>query len=188
MADTEQGNQTSLTEFIFLGFETVPKLESLLFLVSFVIYIVTMAGNILIVVLVVTDQYLHTPMYFFLGNLSCLEICYTSTILSRTLASFLTGDKTISVGGCITQCYFVGFFAGTECYLLAAICKPLHYATLRNGSFYLQLAAGSWISALLASSIVTGMMVQLTFCGQNEIDHFFCESIQLINLYRNSIY
>ncbi|XP_065271298.1 olfactory receptor 10A7-like [Emys orbicularis] len=196
MADTEQGNQTSLTGFILLGFGTVPKLQILLFLVFLVIYIVTMAGNILIVVLVLADQHLHIPMYFFLGNLSCLETCYTSTILPRMLASLLTGDKTISIGGCITQCYFVGFFAATECYLLAvmsydryiAICKPLHYATLMNGSFCLQLAAGSWISGLLASSIVTGMMLQLPFCGPNEIDHFFCEFTQIINLYRNDIY
>ncbi|XP_005312510.2 olfactory receptor 10A7-like [Chrysemys picta bellii] len=196
MADTEQGNQTSLTEFILLGFGTIPKLQILLFMLFFVIYMVTMAGNILTVVLVVADQHLHTPMYFFLGNLSWLETCYTSTILPRMLASFLTGDKTISIGGCITQCYFFGFFAATECYLLAAmsydrylaICKPLHYATLMNGSFCLQLAAGSWISGLLASSVVTGMMLQLPFCGPNEIDHFFCEFTQIINLYRNDIY
>ncbi|XP_050775832.1 olfactory receptor 10A7-like, partial [Gopherus flavomarginatus] len=196
MADPEQANQTSLTEFILLGFGTVPDLQILLFLLFLVIYIVTMCGNILIIVLVVADQHLHTPMYFFLGNLSCLETCYTSIILPRMLASFLTGDRTISVGGCITQCYFVGFLAGTECYLLAvmsydrylAICKPLHYATLMNGSFCLQLAAGSWISALLANSIVTLMMLQLTFCGSNEIDHFFCEFTQIINLYRNDIY
>ncbi|XP_039357732.1 olfactory receptor 10A7-like [Mauremys reevesii] len=196
MADTEQGNQTSLTEFILLGFGTALKRETLLFLVFLVIYIVTMAGNILIVVLIVTDQHLHTPMYFFLGNLACLEACYISTLLPRMLVSFLTGDKTISVGGCITQCYFVGFFAATECYLLAAmsydryltICKPLHYATLMNGSFCLQLVAGSWIRALIASSTVILMMLQLTFCGPNEIDHFFCEFTQIINLYRNDIY
>ncbi|XP_074827004.1 olfactory receptor 10A7-like [Natator depressus] len=196
MADTEQGNQTSLTEFILLGFGNIPKLQILLFLLILVIYIVTMAGNILIVVLVVTDQHLHTPMYFFLGNLSCLETCYTSALLPRMLASFLTGDRTISVGGCIIQFYFVGFFAATECYLLAmmsydrylAICKSLHYATLMNGSFCLQLAAGSWINGLLASSIVMGMMLQLTLCGPNEINHFFCEFTEIIYLYCNDIY
>ncbi|XP_053903973.1 olfactory receptor 10A7-like [Malaclemys terrapin pileata] len=196
MADTEQGNQTSLTEFILLGFGTVPKLQILLFLLFLVIYIVTMAGNILIVVLVAADLHLHTPMYFFLGNLSCLETCYTSTILPRMLASFLTGDRTISIGSCITQFYFVGFLAATECYLLAAmsydrylaICKPLHYATLMNGSFCLQLAAGSWINGFLAIIIVVSLMLQLTFCGANEIDHFFCESTQIINLYCNDIY
>nr|XP_048674272.1 olfactory receptor 10A7-like [Caretta caretta] len=90
MADKEQGNQTSLTEFILLGFGNIPKLQILLFLLILVIYIVTMAGNILIVVLVVTDRHLHTPMYFFLGNLSCLETCYTSALLPRMLASLST--------------------------------------------------------------------------------------------------
>ncbi|XP_026515006.1 olfactory receptor 10A7-like [Terrapene carolina triunguis] len=196
MADKELGNQTFLTEFILLGFGASPKLQILLLLLFLVIYIVTMAGNILIMAVVVADQHLHTPMYFFLGNLSCLETCYTSTVLPSMLASLLTGDRTISVGGCITQCYFVGFLAATGCYLLAAmsydrylaICKPLHYTTLMNGRFCLQLAAGSWVSGLLASSIVAGMVLQLTFCGPNEIDHFFCEFKQIINLYHNDIY
>ncbi|XP_032642799.1 olfactory receptor 2G3-like [Chelonoidis abingdonii] len=196
MTDMEQGNQTSLTEFILLGFGTVPKLQIFLFLLFLVIYIVTMAGNILIVVLVVTDQHLHTPMYFFLGNLSCLETCYTTTILPRMMSSLLTGDRTISIGSCITQFYFASFLAATECYLLAvmsydrylAICKPLQYATIMNGSFCLQLAAGSWINGLLALIIIFSLMLQLTFCGANEIDHFFCESTQIINLYCNDIY
>ncbi|KAM7149970.1 olfactory receptor 10A7-like [Macrochelys suwanniensis] len=196
MANTELGNQTSLTELILLGFGAFPNLQTLLFLVLLVIYIVTMAGNILIVALVVTDQHLHTPMYFFLGNLSCLETCYSSTILLRVLASLLTGDRTISVIGCITQFFFSSFLAATECYLLAAmsydrylaICKPLHYAALMNGSFFLKLAAGSWINGLVAMIIIVSLMLQLTFCGPNEIDHFFCEPTQIINLYRNDIY
>ncbi|CAM4653913.1 unnamed protein product [Caretta caretta] len=102
MADTEQGNQMSITEFILMGFGNIPKLRVFLFLLFLAIYFVIMAGNILIIVLVVADQHLHTPMYFFLGNLSCLETCYTSTILPWMLASFLTGDRTISVSGCFT--------------------------------------------------------------------------------------
>uniref|UniRef100_A0A8C0HCM5 Olfactory receptor n=2 Tax=Chelonoidis abingdonii TaxID=106734 RepID=A0A8C0HCM5_CHEAB len=196
MTAKELGNQTFLTEFILLGFGTIPKLQSLLLLLFLVIYLVTMAGNILIMAVVVADQHLHSPMYFFLGNLSCLETCYTSTVLPSMLASLLTGNRTISVGGCIAQCYFLGFLAATECYLLAAmsydrylaICKPLHYTTLMNGRFCLQLAAGSWVIGLVASSIAMGMMLQLTFCGPNEIDHFFCEFKQIINLYRNDIY
>ncbi|EMP25571.1 Olfactory receptor 6C75 [Chelonia mydas] len=154
------------------------------------IYIVTMAGNILIVALVVADQHLHTPMYFFLGNLSCLETCYTSTILPRMLASLLTGDRTISFSGCIIQLYSFGFLVVTECFLLAAmsydrylaICKPLHYAALMNGRFCLQLAAGSWISGFLAITIIIFLMLQLIFCGPNEIDHFFCDFIPLLKL------
>ncbi|CAM5157700.1 unnamed protein product [Eretmochelys imbricata] len=193
MANTEGKNQTSITEFVLLGFRDLPELLALLFLLFLAIYIVTLAGNILIVVLVVADRHFHIPMYFFLGNLSCLETCYTSTLLPRVLASFLTGDNTISVSGCMTQFYFVSFFAAAECYLLAvmsydrylAICKPLHYAALMNTRFCLQLAAGSWINGFLAVIIVIFLMLQLTFCGPNEIDHFYCESTEMLNLYCN---
>ncbi|XP_067388441.1 olfactory receptor 6P1-like [Emydura macquarii macquarii] len=190
MASPEQGNQTSITEFILLGFGTLPKLQILLFLLFLVIYIITMAGNILIMVLVVTDEHLHTPMYFFLGNLSCLETCYTSTILPRLLASLLTGERTITVSGCITQYYFFCSLAGTECLLLSvmsydrylAIVKPLHYAARMSGSSCLQLAAGSWVGGFLVSSIATVSISQLTFCGPNGIDHFFCDFIPLVKL------
>ncbi|XP_044840269.1 olfactory receptor 6N1-like [Mauremys mutica] len=155
-----------------------------------VIYMATVAGNTLIVVLVVTEQHLHTPMYLFLVNLSYLEICYTSTFLPRLLASLLTGDRTISVSGCITQLYFSGSLAATECYLLAAmsydrylaICKPLHYATLMNNRFCLQLVAGSWLNGFLAITIFVLFLSQLIFCGPNEIDHFYCDPIPLIEL------
>ncbi|XP_044840993.1 olfactory receptor 11A1-like [Mauremys mutica] len=178
-----EGNQTTTTEFILLGFGDLPQLHILLFLLFLVIYIVTMAGNILIIVLVVTDQHLHTPMYFFLGNLSCLEICCTSTILPRVLASLLTQDRSISVMGCITQFYFFGSLAGTECLLLSvmsydrylAICKPLHYATRMNGRLCLQLVVGLWIGGFMSVSIFIFMLSQLTFCGSNKIDHFFCD-------------
>ncbi|XP_065272353.1 olfactory receptor 6B1-like [Emys orbicularis] len=154
------------------------------------IYMATVAGNTLIVVLIVADQHLHTPMYFFLGNLSCLETCYTSTILPRLLASLLTGDRTISVSGCIIQLHFFGSLACTECYLLAAmsydrylaICKPLHYSTLMNIRFCLQLAAGLWLIGCLATAIFVLFLSQLIFCGPNEIDHFYCDVIPLMEL------
>uniref|UniRef100_A0A674K6Z7 Olfactory receptor n=1 Tax=Terrapene triunguis TaxID=2587831 RepID=A0A674K6Z7_9SAUR len=181
-------NQTTIIEFILLGFGDLPALQILLFQLLLVIYIVTLAGNILIIVLVVVDQHLHTPMYFFLGNLSCLETCYTSTILPRMLASLLTGDRTISVSGCLVQLYFFGSLVGTECYLLAAmsydrylaICKPLHYSTHMNDRFCLHLAAGSWLSAFLVVTIIIFLI--LTFCGPNEIDHFFCDFTPLLRL------
>ncbi|XP_067400194.1 olfactory receptor 11A1-like [Emydura macquarii macquarii] len=190
MGNPEQGNETFITEFIFLGFGTLPELQILLFLLFLVIYITTMAGNILIMALVVTNQHLHTPMYFFLGNLSCLETCYTSTILPRMLASLLTGDRTISVSGCISQFYFFGSLAGTECLLLSvmsydrylAIVKPLHYAARMSGRTCLHLAAGSWVGGFLANSITTVSISQLTFCDLNSIDHFFCDFIPLVKL------
>ncbi|XP_067388322.1 olfactory receptor 6N1-like [Emydura macquarii macquarii] len=190
MADTDWRNQTAITEFILLGFDNLPHLQILLFLVFLVIYITTMAGNTLIVVLVVTDRHLHTPMYFFLGNLSSLETCYTSTILPRMVASLLTGDRTISVSACFTQMYVFGFLGSTECYLLAvmsydrylAICKPLHYSTLMSTKLCLQLAAGSWLNGCLAPAIIILFLSQLIFCGLNEIDHFYCDSISLLEL------
>ncbi|XP_067391410.1 olfactory receptor 11A1-like [Emydura macquarii macquarii] len=190
MADTEQGNQTSITEFILLGFGDLADLQILLFLLFLVIYIVTVAGNILIVVLVVADQHLHIPMYFFLGNLSFLETCYTSTIIPKMLDSFLTGDRTISISGCIAQFYFFGFLVTVECYLLSAmsydrylaICKPLNYAASMDNVRCIQLATVSWTSGFLVSIIIIFLMSQLTFCGPNAIDHFFCDFIPIIKL------
>ncbi|XP_074838636.1 olfactory receptor 5B21-like [Carettochelys insculpta] len=184
------GNQTSVTEFILLGFGNVTHLEPLLFLLFLGIYITTMLGNILIILLVVADEHLHTPMYFFLGNLSCLEICYSSTILPRLLASLLTGDRTILFNGCFMQFYFFACLAGTECYLLSvmsydrylAICKPLRYRAHMNGMLCLQLAGGSWLSGFLANSITIFFMSRLTFCGPSEIDHFFCDFTPIIKL------
>ncbi|XP_032636644.1 olfactory receptor 6F1-like [Chelonoidis abingdonii] len=190
MANPERGNQTVLTEFILVGFGNHPELQTLLFLLFLLIYIATMAGNILIFALVMADQHLHTPMYFFLGNLSCLEICYTSTILPRVLAGLLSVDKTISFSLCLTQYYFFGSLVVTECLLLSAmsydrylaICNPLHYAARMSGRACLQLAGGSWIGGFLCCGIATLSISQLTFYGPNVIDHFFCDFIPLVKL------
>ncbi|KAM6448860.1 olfactory receptor 2AP1-like [Liasis olivaceus] len=183
-------NQSEITEFILLGFGNLHHLQISLFLVFLVIYILTMAANVLIILLIVSDQHLHTPMYFFLGNLSCLETFYSSTILPRILASLLTGDKTISVSGCITQLYFFAFLISTECYLLSvmsydrylAICKPLHYAMVMNTRRCIQLAAVSWTNGFIGISVIMTTMLQLKYCGPNEIDHYFCDSVPLKEL------
>ncbi|XP_014460471.1 olfactory receptor 11A1-like [Alligator mississippiensis] len=190
MADPEQGNQTFVTEFILLGFGDLPELQTFLFMLFLVTYILTLVGNILIVALVVTDQQLHTPMYFFLGNLSCLEICYTSAILPKMLLSLLTKENGISLSGCFLQFYVFGSLACSECYLLSmmsydrylAICKPLHYGALMNSKFRIQLAVGSWISGFVADAFTSLMASQLTFCGPNTIDHFFCDYTPLLVL------
>ncbi|KFQ93144.1 Olfactory receptor 1020, partial [Nipponia nippon] len=186
----ERDNGTSSTDFVLLGIRDVPMLQNLLFLLLFMTYSVTMVGNILIVVLVVADRHLHTPMYFFLGNLSSLEICYSSTILPRLLASFLTGDSSISAHGCMAQFYFFASFATTECYLLAAmsydrylaICQPLLYASLMTWKVSLHLAAASWLWGSLLLVVVTVFLSQLQFCGPKAIDHFFCEFTPLLEL------
>ncbi|XP_053218460.1 olfactory receptor 10A7-like [Podarcis raffonei] len=184
------GNQSSPTTFVLLGFGNFLGLRILLSVLFLAIYALSLVGNLLIVLLVAVDQHLHTPMYFFLMNLSCLETCYISTIVPRMLASFLTGDRSISIKGCITQYYFFGFCAATECYLLAmmsydrylAICKPLHYSTIMNGRLCLQLAFTSWMCGLVTNTIITSFMLELTFCGPNEIDHFFCDIYPVANL------
>ncbi|XP_015275328.1 PREDICTED: olfactory receptor 11L1-like [Gekko japonicus] len=142
-----------------------------------------MAGNLLIFVLVVTVQHLHTPMYFFLGNLSFLEIFYSSTILPKMLLNLWMGERSISVKACFIQFFIVTCLGGTECYLLSmmsydrylAICKPLHYATLMNGRLCFQLVAMSWVSGVLVSTSLTLKISWLSFCGPNEIDNYFCD-------------
>nr|XP_056720529.1 olfactory receptor 6Y1-like [Euleptes europaea] len=190
MAISEWKNRTIITEFILLGFETSPPFQILLFLVFLSTYIITMAGNILLVVLVVADQHLHKPMYYFLGNLSFLEIFYSSTISLRMLASLITGDKRLYFNGCIAQFYFIASLVSTECYLLSvmsydryiAICKPLNYAIVMQDSVCCQLASLCWLSGFLAIAIVIIFMMQITFCGPNEIDSFFCDFEPLLNL------
>ncbi|XP_060111187.1 olfactory receptor 11A1-like [Heteronotia binoei] len=185
-----QRNETVFTEFILLGFGELQEMHILLFVVFLVIYLMTMAGNLLILVLVVTVENLHTPMYFFLGNLSCLETCYSSTILPRMLASFLTENQSVPVSGCIVQFWAFGFLAAAECYLLAAmsydryvaICRPLHYSALMNVKVCLQLVAGSWISSFAANTILLIFILQLTFCGDNVIEHFFCDFTPMMKL------
>ncbi|NWX39362.1 O1020 protein, partial [Steatornis caripensis] len=190
MTKQEWKNKTVVREFILLGFGNGPELNSLLFLMFLSTYIATITGNIFIVALVVADRHLHTPMYFFLGNLSCLEICYSSVILPRMLLSYLSEDRSISVRGCFTQYYFFGCLAAAECYLLAvmsydrylAVCKPLHYPSRMNRKLCLQLAAASWTSGFLSNSILTFLISNLDFCGPNGIEHFFCDSFPMIKL------
>ncbi|XP_007443223.1 olfactory receptor 11A1-like [Python bivittatus] len=183
-----QENQTFITHFLLLGFGDLQDLQLFLFLIFLMIYIVTMIGNILIIALVASDHHLHTPMYFFVGNLSCLETCYSSTILPRMLVSLFTGDGLISVRGCIVQFWFFGFLAATECYLLAvmsydrylAVCKPLHYTSLMDTRRCIQLVLVSWLSGSFMVTTITLKMSQLNFCAPDEMDHFFCDFVPLL--------
>ncbi|XP_064360347.1 olfactory receptor 6B2-like [Dromaius novaehollandiae] len=190
VSSREWENCTSSMEFVLLGMGNLPSLQTPLFVLLFMTYLVTMVGNILIVALVVADWHLHTPMYFFLSNLSSLEICYSSTILPQLLASFLTGARTISAQGCIVQFYFFASFVVTESYLLAvmsydrylAICQPLLCASIMTWKVSLQLAAASWLVGLLISTVVISFISELKFCGPNAINHFFCDFKPLLEL------
>ncbi|XP_050773546.1 olfactory receptor 10A7-like [Gopherus flavomarginatus] len=183
-------NHTSITKFILLGFGNLNEVQILLFVLFLVIYIVTLAGNLLIVALVVADRQLHTPMYFFLGNLSFLETCYTSASVPRLLAGLLVEDRIISVRDCITQLFFLSAFACIECFLLAvmaydrylAICNPLSYNIMMNLRVCIHVVSASWITGFSATALVVGMVRQLSFCSANEINNFFCDMEELLKL------
>lgn len=190
MENAVAGNRSSITEVTLLGFIHHPGLQVPLFLLFLMIYIMTMAANISVIALVAADWHFHTPMYFFLGNLSCLEACYSSTILPRLLASFLTGDRAISIHCCILQFYCFGSLTAAECCLLAvmsldryvAICRPLHYAALMRVRSCLHLAAGAWISGFLSTVANAYWMSGMTLCGPTDLDHFFCDFTPLLKL------
>nr|XP_023969445.1 olfactory receptor 10A2-like [Chrysemys picta bellii] len=188
--ETVGRNSTTITGFFLLCFSDIPSLKHLFFSVFLVTYIVTLAGNLLIIVLTLADPALHTPMYFFLRNLSFLEMCYTSVNVPKMLWNLVSGDKTISFIGCAVQTYFTFFLGGSECFLLAsmaydryaAICKPLHYPVVMNRKVSTGLAAGSWLSGLLMSFGHTSMVFTLPFCRSHEINHFFCDIPPLLKL------
>ncbi|XP_014382845.1 LOW QUALITY PROTEIN: olfactory receptor 10A4-like [Alligator sinensis] len=186
----ERENQTAITEFVLLGLSGLLELQALLFLVFLMSYIIALTGNLFIFTLTLADPALHTPMYFFLRNLSFLEISYTSVTLPRMLANLLLEDKTISFTGCATQMYFLLFFGGTECFLLgimaydryAAICHPLHYPCIMNNVRCTVMAAVSWLSGIFMSFGQTSVIFILPFCGSHEINHFFCDIPPILKL------
>lgn len=183
-------NITTLTKFILLGLSDEPNLQIALFYAFLIIYTMILAGNLLIILLTLADPALHTPMYFFLRNLSFLEICYTSVNVPQMLVNLFSGEKSISFIGCATQTYFTFFLGGSECFLLAsmaydrylAICKPLHYPVLMSQKVCLSLAVVSWLSGFLMSFGHTRMVFTLPFCGSNVINHFFCDIPPLLEL------
>ncbi|XP_054849847.1 olfactory receptor 6F1-like [Eublepharis macularius] len=176
-------NGSSVKEFILLGFPGSVELKIFLFMFFFFMYILTIFGNVAIIVLVKSRQQLHTPMYFFLGNLSFLEIWYSTALVPKTLAILVSQYKTITFIGCITQMYFVFSLGCAECFLLAvmaydrylAICHPLHYNTIMSKTLSLQMALSAWICGFLAMSLPAFLITRLTFCDSNIINHFFCD-------------
>lgn len=186
----EWENQTILVEFFLKGLSGYPKLELLFFVLILIMYVVILLGNGTLILISVLDSHLHTPMYFFLGNLSFLDICYTSTSIPSTLVSFLSERKTISFSGCAVQ-MFLGLAMGTtECVLLGmmafdryvAICNPLRYPVIMSKDSYVPMAAGSWFAGVINSAVQTAFVVQLPFCRNNVINHFSCEILAVMKL------
>ncbi|XP_052051654.1 olfactory receptor 1361-like [Apodemus sylvaticus] len=184
-------NQSSLTEFLLLGLSRQPKeQQQLLFLLFLIIYLATVLGNLLIILAISTDSRLHTPMYFFLSNLSFVDVCFSSTTVPKVLAIHILRNQAISFSGCLTQLYFLCVFAEMDNFLLAvmaydrfvAICHPLHYTTKMTHRLCVLLVMGSWLVATLQALLHTLLMAQLSFCGDNIIPHFFCDVTPLLKL------
>ncbi|KAG6539467.1 olfactory receptor [Crotalus adamanteus] len=176
-------NQSYQGEFILLGMADRPHLEMLLFALVLVCYMMTLLGNTTIIVVSRLDPGLHTPMYFFLSNLSFIDLCFTTSLGPHMLVTFWRKSKTITYGGCAAELYNSLALGSTECILLAvmaydryaAICHPLRYTTIMNHSLCFMMVAVTWISGFSVSLVHTVMTLRLPLCGRNRVDHFFCE-------------
>ncbi|XP_049731428.1 olfactory receptor 7A10-like [Elephas maximus indicus] len=186
----EPGNHTEVLEFILLGLSEVEELQSLLLGLFLSMYLVTVIGNLLIILATITSSHLHTPMYFFLANFSFVDICFTSTTIPKMLLNIHTCNKTITYEGCLTQMYFFILFAELDIFLLSimaydrfvAICHPLHYTVIMNPRLCGLLLLLSWILSVLDSLLHGLLVLQLSFCTNLEIPHFFCEINQVTQL------
>uniref|UniRef100_A0A452TER8 G-protein coupled receptors family 1 profile domain-containing protein n=1 Tax=Ursus maritimus TaxID=29073 RepID=A0A452TER8_URSMA len=185
------GNDTHISGFLLLGLSNKPELQPLIFGLFLSMYLITVFGNLLIILAVTSDSHLHTPMYFFLANLSFVDICVTSTIIPKMLVNIQTQSKVITYPGCISQIYFSTLLAGWDDFLLAvmaydrvvAICHPLHYTVIMNPQLCGLLVLMSWIVSVLNSLLQKTLVVlRLSFCTEVEIPHFFCELNQMIQL------
>lgn len=180
--DPETNNQSSVKEFVFLSFPAHREVQIFSFVVLLFTYLLTLTGNVVILSIIWTDLRLHTPMYFFLSNLSFLDILFTTVIAPKMLSSLLAEKKTILFTGCITQTYFYFFLGTVEFILLAvmsfdryvAICHPLRYTIIMNGHVCFLLVLGCWVGAFLSVLCPTVVVSRLPYCRQN-INHFFCD-------------
>ncbi|KAG9480797.1 olfactory receptor-like protein OLF1 [Eleutherodactylus coqui] len=186
----EQLNETTVKSFVLLGLSIVPHLQAIYFLLFLIIYTITLSGNVLLIVVVRLNSHLHTPMYFFLSNLSFIDICFSSTVVPKILVNTLSHDKSISFLGCAAQMYFSLALGATECITLAmmaydryvAICNPLRYQIIMNKKLCVCLAAFSWTVSFLNAIIHAAFTFQLPYCNSNHISHFFCEMPPLFKL------
>ncbi|XP_045696756.1 olfactory receptor 2S2 [Phyllostomus hastatus] len=187
----EKSNQTSpMVGFILLGLSAYPTLEKIFFVLILLMYLVVLLGNGVLILVTLLDSHLHTPMYFFLGNLSFLDICYTTSSVPLALDGFLTPQETISFSGCAVQVFLSYAMAGTECVLLSmmafdryvAICNPLRYPVVMSKPVYVPMAAGSWAIGGANSVMHTTLLTRLPFCEDSIINHFTCEILAVLKL------
>ncbi|XP_047646606.1 olfactory receptor 5-like [Phacochoerus africanus] len=184
------GNMTRVQEFVLLGLSTRLDIRDILFVIFLALYLLTLLENTLIIFLICRHTDLHKPMYFFLGNMSSLEMCYVSVTMPSLLVGLWTGPYLISFTACMTQLFFFVSLICIECTLLAsmaydryvAICCPLHYPLLMRPQVCLSLAMTSWIGGLLVSVVKTACIASLSYCGPNVLNQFFCDVSPLLNL------
>nr|XP_004650968.2 olfactory receptor 10A5 [Jaculus jaculus] len=185
------GNWTRISEFVLMSFSSLPtEIQSVLFLVFLTIYLATLMGNSLIILVTLADPMLQSPMYFFLRNLSFLEIGFNLVIVPKMLGTLIAQDTTISFLGCATQMYFFFFFGVAECFLLAtmaydryvAICSPLLYPVIMSQGTQAKLAAASWFPGFPVATVQTTWLFSFPFCATNKVNHFFCDSPPVLRL------
>ncbi|XP_004458872.2 olfactory receptor 13A1-like [Dasypus novemcinctus] len=189
-------NHSAMVEFVLQGFSENLQLQGVLFALFLSIYLTAFVGNSLILRAICLNPHLHTPMYFFLTNLAIIDIVCTSTVLPKLLENLLVKGNTISYRGCLTQLFFLTWFLGAELLLLTAmaydryvaICQPLHYHTVMSRPLCALLAGSVWAVSGVNTSVNTGLMAQLTFCGSNQIHHFLCEFPSLLLLACGPVY
>ena len=184
------GNQTRVLEFLLLGFFQDSEHQHILFELFLSMFVVTVLGNLLIILAISSDSHLHTPMYFFISNLAFADVCFTSTTVPKMLVNIQTQSKSISYAGCITQMCLFMIFGGMDTFLLTvmaydrfvAICHPLHYTVIMNPCLCGLLVLVSWFISLSYSLIQSLLMLRLSFCTNWVIPHFYCELAQVLTL------
>nr|XP_027810690.1 olfactory receptor 7G3-like [Marmota flaviventris] len=187
---TDSENQAGTVEFLLLGLSEDPDLQPVLFGLFLFMYLVTVLGNLLIILAIISDSHLHTPMYFFLSNLSFSDMCFISTTVPKMLVNIQRHSKSISHTGCLTQVCCGAGFAGLENFLLAAmaydryvaICHPLRYTVIMNPRLCVLLILLSLTISIMYALLQSLMLLRLSFCTNLEIPHFFCELVQVIKL------
>ncbi|XP_058383406.1 olfactory receptor 5B3-like [Diceros bicornis minor] len=176
-------NRTEVTQFILLGLTNAPELQVLLFIMFTLIYLTNMVGNLGMILLILMNSHLHTSMYYFLCNLSLVDLCYSSAVTPTVMAGFITADQVISYNACVAQMFAFAAFATMETFFLAAmaydryaaVCKPLHYTTTMTTSVCACLIIGCYVCGFLNASIHVGNTFHLSFCMSNVVHHFFCD-------------
>ncbi|EHB12146.1 Olfactory receptor 8B3 [Heterocephalus glaber] len=189
-------NESMVTEFLLAGLTDHPELQLPLFYLFLIIYIITLVGNLGLVTLILLNPHLHTPMYYFLFNLSSIDLCYSSVFTPKMLMNFVSKKNVISYAGCMTQLFFFLFFVISECYMLTAmaydryvaICNPLLYKVSMSQQVCSGLSLAVYAMGFAGASAHTGCMLRLTFCHANVINHYLCDILPLLQLSCTSTY